>query len=1217
MYRGDHKNNEYVNIHGVANNDANYMDVDGQRVVRRDGDDEDWYDEGRARENIDNYKIFNVDMEVETEEIQKFQIHKTILKSRNVVNYPELVALTMDKYNQLKNSIQHTVKVVIDFKGHPISKVLYKDEVSFDYISNMIKENENRYGKDDYTPQDVTITFEDRRIPGGAGVDNKYFESVKNALSRPRCVDVVPSPAYCVIYAILLATATENQRKNYLKKDRRKKFDDDVMEFAQKHNLPMYMNVSELDSLLPILGECYIRVYDGNMNSVYKSKNKSDNAVGIYLLLHDDHYYNINNINGFFNDRKSNMMFCESCETNLRCVYENGEKRVIDHQCTKPMCIHCKKHFDSDDDLLEHRKQVYSLEMDGDSLLFEKDSLSFDSVSLKYYKKCGVCNNRFYSQECMDYHRCDKTYCEKCKRKHKRGNEHVCGERFCGGCKTWLSPDKVDGHICYMKPLGAKPKEYYDGLDYYAFDIESTLTESMTRHGVKPLHEVSIIVVEKLYSDQPSRVFHNIHEFVNFIKRMPKQARFYAHNAKNYDSFLLISEVINNSIGLRIGNMVEVGRKIIQAEIGKIILLDSMSHFGGSLEKQIADFGLKEKLESVGAPLIKGFFPYRFYSKDRVKYVGDIPSKKWFDVSDKKRGEFEEWYAKYRSPTNPNGIVYDLAKECVTYCKQDVKILRYALEAYRDTELAISGVDPLRSATIASHTMKVMRTNYLRSDTIFIPPKRAYNFARRAMHGGRTNAYVLKYKARPGWTIRYADANSMYPFVLSMMLMPYLNVTMISDPVGVDATVESNHAYIHRMFGNDPLCANVNTGGIDVNMGINTTTPHVGILECDIECPQMLLPPLIRANENNKIIDSVLPLKKEVFCTPELITAIRDGYRVIRIYEVAILPCTDGLFKDYIKRYYDVKKSADKKIKDIKELMELDAAARLRGEPPIISKEDVEKELAMANRERTIAKSMLNNLWGKFGQNDEMTTTKYIRDPAEWYKLAAKERKKEIEISTTEYYDHEEEYKKLLYVKYKKNVAEGEREPLKNTNIFIAAFVTSYARMVLYEGMRSVMAAGGEVLYGDTDSIIYAIPNEALGKELNFGPELGQWKLETDSPIVEYAALGPKTYAFLCEDDIGKAQSCIKSKGFSVDKFLDSENRKMTMSVYKELLDGFYKSRAYRYTEFKKEGRSIITQQSEKILKFEYDKRIIVDDYRTVPFGYVSSVNVPLTTYCR
>lgn len=88
--------------------------------------------------------------------------------------------------------------------------------------------------------------------------------------------------------------------------------------------------------------------------------------------------------------------------------------------------------------------------------------------------------------------------------------------------------------------------------------------------------------------------------------------------------------------------------------------------------------------------------------------------------------------------------------------------------------------------------------------------------------------------------------------------------------------------------------------------------------------------------------------------------------------------------------------------------------------------------------------------------------------------------------------------------------AEEEYERSFKTNVFIAAFTTSLARLKLYEAPDFL---GDRALYYDSDSVIYKTkPGQ---EKLPLGPYLGQFtdKLGGDK-IVEFVSGGAKNYGY-------------------------------------------------------------------------------------------------------
>jgi len=95
-----------------------------------------------------------------------------------------------------------------------------------------------------------------------------------------------------------------------------------------------------------------------------------------------------------------------------------------------------------------------------------------------------------------------------------------------------------------------------------------------------------------------------------------------------------------------------------------------------------------------------------------------------------------------------------------------------------------------------------------------------------------------------------------------------------------------------------------------------------------------------------------------------------------------------------------------------------------------------------------------------------------------------------------------------------------------STNVYIAAFTTSNARLQLYDMLDKL---GKSVTYYDTDSIVY-LDNKQ--NNINTGCMLGEWtdELGKDNYIKEWLSTGPKSYSFLTN----KEKVVVKIKGFTL-----------------------------------------------------------------------------------
>ena len=111
-----------------------------------------------------------------------------------------------------------------------------------------------------------------------------------------------------------------------------------------------------------------------------------------------------------------------------------------------------------------------------------------------------------------------------------------------------------------------------------------------------------------------------------------------------------------------------------------------------------------------------------------------------------------------------------------------------------------------------------------------------------------------------------------------------------------------------------------------------------------------------------------------------------------------------------------------------------------------------------------------------------------------------------------------------------------------NTSVVVAAFITAYARLLLLREMRLLHASGQEVLYCDTDSIVYVERTNSYRPDI--GPFLGQSSDEIvgeyglGATITEFYTTGPKSYCYRVRRADGSLDTKIKRKGLTLN--LDS-----------------------------------------------------------------------------
>ena len=242
---------------------------------------------------------------------------------------------------------------------------------------------------------------------------------------------------------------------------------------------------------------------------------------------------------------------------------------------------------------------------------------------------------------------------------------------------------------------------------------------------------------------------------------------------------------------------------------------------------------------------------------------------------------------------------------------------------------------------------------------------------------------------------------------------------------------------------------------------------------------------------------------------------------------------------------------------------------------------------------RALCKSILNKNWGKLAQRNNLAKTEYITKPADYFALISDQSKmvKHANICREE----------MLLVNWEDSTAFV--QPHDNSNVVVAAYVTSQARLYLYKLLE---ALDRWVLYFDTDSCIYVHKLDEWNPKI-INNRLGDWgdKLP-QAKITKFVGLGPKNYGYEYVKNNGETKSTWKVKGltqdYSTSKMISFDK---ILPWLKEERDAFSVKLEYRNRIRRNRDRQVYSNKQTKTYKFVYEKRMIVEGTAfTLPYGY-------------
>ena len=248
---------------------------------------------------------------------------------------------------------------------------------------------------------------------------------------------------------------------------------------------------------------------------------------------------------------------------------------------------------------------------------------------------------------------------------------------------------------------------------------------------------------------------------------------------------------------------------------------------------------------------------------------------------------------------------------------------------------------------------------------------------------------------------------------------------------------------------------------------------------------------------------------------------------------------------------------------------------------------------------RSLAKIALNSFWGKYAQRLGMKQTMFLDETEadNFFQMLSDPRKQ-----VSNFYIVSKEMIQLEWT--------DDRHFLpidRKTNIFIAAFTTTWARLRLYDVLDTMeRSLPRSILYYDTDSFIGVVSkNSSVMSELPVGNFLGDLTNEIpseDGHIEEFVSGGPKNYAFRTTS----MKEVCKVRGFS----LNFHNSKMiNFDVIKEMVvSKNYDASLTTYNPCKisrlARKRKLYNREERKKYRIVYTKRRLLDDMDTLPYGF-------------
>ena len=419
--------------------------------------------------------------------------------------------------------------------------------------------------------------------------------------------------------------------------------------------------------------------------------------------------------------------------------------------------------------------------------------------------------------------------------------------------------------------------------------------------------------------------------------------------------------------------------------------------------------------------------------------------------------------------------------------------------------------------------------------------------------GGRTAATKMyhNFEETPGIVGKYVDFTSLYPWALKYGKYPIGHPKRYTLEQ-IDQKFPSGVSYrksctLSKSHSEESFERSVKHCLSDVRHS-HVMLRFFGIAKAFIVPPKNLLHPVLpyRCKEGKLVFPLCAKCSEEnnqspcvcsdnqrgwigTYCSGELEVALEMGYEIKKYFEILHWEeSSTTLFESYVNCFLKIKQEASGLPMGVESDEEIQhyIDTYKRKENIVLEKDKIKKSAAL----RSLAKLMLNSLYGKFGQRPMMRKTHIVNSIQKLLRIMTDEKETVVDFHVLS--------DDVMHIETEGN--QHFAKPNCKTNVIISAFTTSWARLKLWSLMH---ALGPRLMYTDTDSMIYMstpeIPDLPLGNFLgDLADELACKKVGCTSTnpncihyIVEYVSGGPKNYAYV----LNTGQIVCKIRGFTLD----------------------------------------------------------------------------------
>ena len=767
--------------------------------------------------------------------------------------------------------------------------------------------------------------------------------------------------------------------------------------------------------------------------------------------------------------------------------------------------------------------------------------------------ECLGCGIMCFGMGCLNQHTrlCQEAppVCEMCKMQHLPFEG--CDWPKCFDCtgkdrRKRLRPGDVCEHRHFIK----KPTRDTKGksVEHWAFDIETpwefkdsepqskaeSLREAVAtiKKGAIKIFRVGAIRAAQLDGEEEVEFIgmDSMAKFKAWIdsrKNTGKTPTFWSHNGSRFDTRFVIDGFVE--AGMPVSNIQDksifMGTKAVDVVLGKPAYArfrDFYLHASAPLAALPGMYGIKD--------VKKGHFPHEFFHVAHFDYSGPMPGIDWYGLGSmkgyctpftklNKKVEYEHdviaWHEeesrKYVPHTDKPWVLLDQLR---AYLVDDVRVLKLAMLCHRELIRDVSGLDPLLKPTQASVAMECWRYSHMPPDSVEIPRMMPHAVVTAGKWANMEQQLAGCYQGGNVCFRQAAYCVSQADSARGVHL------------IGVDKVSLYPSVMYNRLYPTGKLVPHDFTP--DRQPTLDWLKQQVGAIKCRLWYPSNREPPLfprdrfiVRGKLCHALTETPQTAIPRVRTLAKFLACVEQGYEwdAVEWVVAAAEPRTD-LFNSYITGFYRIKTKCGGLPDTMRNVTDVDAIVKWCQDEHKASGVDILEEWSKDGTMtvlqeyfpewfedngglKSVAKLMLNSLYGKFGEKREKKGNKFFDDNDGIQNLA----------------ETDPGYLGMFPLGdgFVGEVKSLHSLGVLNVNVLVAAYVTDYGMLELNKKLEW---AGEDVLYHDTDSVFMVWdPAKRGSPHPETGDHLGEWSDDVGTTTCNwkrpnfFVSIGKKSYA--------------------------------------------------------------------------------------------------------